>query len=133
VFALVGDDGRGMVWPESMPLEIASEVEREVKRNGLEPIRGGSSRADGAQAHGPQPSLAHSPSPSPGGGRSPALAFDDAEDLPEPRRLKHPLHVVRDDDDPGGGPHDGGNGGGASKKKKRSSKKVLPPYMRVVK
>src|SRR5687767_1080716 len=28
VFALAGDDGRGMVWPASMPEEIASEVER---------------------------------------------------------------------------------------------------------
>ena len=37
VFALVGDDGRGMVWPESMPPEIAAEVDREaarVKRSG---------------------------------------------------------------------------------------------------
>ncbi len=32
VFALVGDDGRGMVWPESMPEEIAAEVEREATR-----------------------------------------------------------------------------------------------------
>jgi hypothetical protein len=32
VFALVGDDGRGLVWPESMPPEIAAEVERESQR-----------------------------------------------------------------------------------------------------
>lgn len=32
VFALVGDDGRGMVWPESMPAEIAQEIEREAER-----------------------------------------------------------------------------------------------------
>ncbi|HEX2677665.1 MAG TPA: hypothetical protein VHM19_13525 [Polyangiales bacterium] len=32
VFALVGDDGRGLVWPESMPPEIAAEVEREAQR-----------------------------------------------------------------------------------------------------
>jgi hypothetical protein len=32
VFAVVGDDGRGMVWPGSMPQEIAAEVEREVGR-----------------------------------------------------------------------------------------------------
>jgi stringent starvation protein B len=32
VFALVGDDGRGMVWAESMPPEIASEVNREAQR-----------------------------------------------------------------------------------------------------
>jgi len=32
VFALVGDEGRGMVWPESMPPEIVAEVERETQR-----------------------------------------------------------------------------------------------------
>lgn len=32
IFALVGDDGRGMVWPESMPGEIAEEIDREVGR-----------------------------------------------------------------------------------------------------
>ena len=32
VFALVGDDGRGLVWPESMPVEIAAEVDREAQR-----------------------------------------------------------------------------------------------------
>jgi hypothetical protein len=32
VFALVGDDGRGMVWPDSMPPEIAQEIEREAER-----------------------------------------------------------------------------------------------------
>jgi hypothetical protein len=32
VFAVVGDDGRGMVWPGSMPQEIAAEVERESRR-----------------------------------------------------------------------------------------------------
>lgn len=34
VFALSGDDGRGMVWPESMPPEILAEVEREAGRQG---------------------------------------------------------------------------------------------------
>lgn len=32
IFALVGDEGRGMVWPESMPKEIVAEVEREAAR-----------------------------------------------------------------------------------------------------
>lgn len=35
VFALVGDEGRGMVWPESMPAEIVADVERENKRAAL--------------------------------------------------------------------------------------------------
>jgi stringent starvation protein B len=32
VFALAGDDGRGMVWPDSMPDEISQEIEREAGR-----------------------------------------------------------------------------------------------------
>jgi len=32
VFALVGEDGRGMVWPEDLPEELAAEVEREAGR-----------------------------------------------------------------------------------------------------
>ena len=30
--ALAGDDGRGMVWPDSMPQEITEEIEREAGR-----------------------------------------------------------------------------------------------------
>jgi hypothetical protein len=37
VFAVVGDDGRGMVWPGSMPKEIAAEVEREARRARIVP------------------------------------------------------------------------------------------------
>jgi hypothetical protein len=33
IFALVGDEGRGMVYPESMPPEIVAEVEREAARS----------------------------------------------------------------------------------------------------
>ncbi len=41
VFALVGDDGKGMVWPASMPAEIAAEVEREARRARLAEIEAG--------------------------------------------------------------------------------------------
>lgn len=44
VFAVVGGDGRGMVWPTSMPKEIAVEVEREAERHkliGIEKVAGG--------------------------------------------------------------------------------------------
>lgn len=33
VFALAGEDGRGMVWPDSMPVEISQEIEREAGRS----------------------------------------------------------------------------------------------------
>jgi len=38
VFALAGDDGRGMVWPESMPEEISQEIEREAGREDPPPV-----------------------------------------------------------------------------------------------
>lgn len=40
VFALAGDDGRGMVWPDSMPQEISEEIEREAGRSApLDPTK----------------------------------------------------------------------------------------------
>lgn len=66
IFALVGEDGRGMVWPEDLPAEIAAEVEREVsKKPRLEPIDGArkddggererlSRLADGGDDHHPR-------------------------------------------------------------------------------
>ncbi len=38
VFALAGDDGRGMVWPDSMPREISQEIEREAGREPPPPV-----------------------------------------------------------------------------------------------
>jgi hypothetical protein len=32
VFAVVSDDGQGMIWPESVPSEISAEIEREAGR-----------------------------------------------------------------------------------------------------
>ncbi len=32
IFAIAGEDGRGMVWPDSMPAEITAEIEREAGR-----------------------------------------------------------------------------------------------------
>jgi hypothetical protein len=33
LFAMVGDNGRGMVWMRDMPAEIAAEIEREVRKS----------------------------------------------------------------------------------------------------
>ena len=38
VFAMAGDDGKGMVWPDSMPGEILAEVEREQGRRSPPPL-----------------------------------------------------------------------------------------------
>lgn len=55
IFALVGEDGRGMVWPEDLPSEIAQEVEREVTRKSgidasqLPEVEGGTNSEFGAK------------------------------------------------------------------------------------
>lgn len=87
VFAVVGDDGRGMVWPTSMPKEIAVEVERESERQkliGVEKVAGAerspspratrrrvAARAAEAETTAPPPAKS-------GGGRHGAEAKDDA-------------------------------------------------------
>lgn len=37
VFALVGEDGKGMVWSSEMPAEVAGELQREARRVSLMP------------------------------------------------------------------------------------------------
>lgn len=36
VFAVVGEDGRGMLWPEDLPQELFNEVAREAARDGFD-------------------------------------------------------------------------------------------------
>lgn len=48
VYAICGEDGRGMVWPDSMPLEVEDEVLRELGRKeplGLRLLEGGAALA----------------------------------------------------------------------------------------
>lgn len=49
VFALAGEEGRGMIWEEAMPEELTAEVERELGKrppNGLRVVEGGAERSD---------------------------------------------------------------------------------------
>ena len=106
VFALVGDDAKGMVWPSEMPSEIAAEVERENKRKQ-------SATADGWSAGGIGGSLGDDVS-------GPALETDDngAElislfewRLTRPRKQRS----------------------SAPPRKKSDVPTIRPPYLRVVK
>jgi hypothetical protein len=62
IFALVGDEGRGMVWPESMPAEIVAEVERETQRAKLGKDHGSSGRAREDDGVLPWPARSEDPS-----------------------------------------------------------------------
>lgn len=49
VFALAGEEGRGMIWETSMPEELTAEVEREMGKRppgGLRVVDGGAERSD---------------------------------------------------------------------------------------
>ncbi len=49
VFALAGEEGRGMIWEDAMPEELTAEVERELGKrppNGLRVVDGGAERPD---------------------------------------------------------------------------------------
>ena len=79
VFALAGEDGRGMVWPDSMPDEISQEIEREAGRKGVEPPTG----ADKARVvEQPQAKLK-------------VVPVSDEEDAQRPPRDQHPTRRFR--------------------------------------
>jgi hypothetical protein len=116
VFALVGDEGRGMVWPESMPPEIAAEVEREASRSsklggdtrGAD--AGGRTRDSEYDTRGTRIMKDSSYSEIPGPSERQAAVF----------RAVGPGRSRRDSNRPGAG-RSGGR------------RKALPPYLRVVK
>lgn len=156
VFALVGDDGRGMVWPEELPDELAAEVEREARRRSRFPPDGEAT----AGASGP-PGRPTIPPPPPtaapldalrgaqGPARPPAVPFrKDASgsggDRVRPTPVERPgasappsgppgLRVV-----PGGADSAQPSSSRSSPPPRRSgrpgtSQRPLPPYLRVVK
>ncbi|MFO0692934.1 MAG: ClpXP protease specificity-enhancing factor SspB [Polyangiales bacterium] len=118
VFALVGEDGKGMVWPESVPPEIESEMKREARR-------ASKSRPEGV---GPSPVAARATpleAKDGDGEGSEDDSTDNVRRMPN-RRLRsapRPGERPETDDEPPSGPP-------------RSTTKAgrqLPPYMRVVK
>lgn len=62
VYALVGEEGRGMVWPDSMPTEVVEEVAREEAREAVK-------RKEPAEARVYQPSIPPLPAGAKGGTR----------------------------------------------------------------
>jgi Stringent starvation protein B len=114
VFALVGDEGRGMVWPDSMPAEIVAEVERESQRAKLK----------------------ESPDSRTAAARTTSDGDADVVHLPsragQPRRNKETLFPMFRTAEPGARRRDPGRAETSRPAGKRTSK-TLPPYLRVVK
>ncbi|MEY4581765.1 MAG: hypothetical protein RL701_6468 [Pseudomonadota bacterium] len=111
VFALVGDEGRGMVWPESMPAEIVAEVERETQRAKL-------------SKEGQEPRVIGTRTP----GEGEVLRWPGRTD--DRRSKDNVVPVLRAE--PSSRRRDSSRPVARAMGKQRSSK-ALPPYLRVVK
>jgi stringent starvation protein B len=131
VFAIVGDDARGMVWPDDVPPEIArpqGEPRRDpARRSALAEVRPDDPPSKGKRprgapkAPGKRPQLAAAPPPiddgdrvtpsrTAGTGRGEPSQRDHLASVPEPAAPRTPLRSVP-----------------------RKPKRELPPYLRVVK
>ena len=111
IFALVGEDGRSMIWPNDVPLEVALEMQRNQDKGTKKP-RPAKPAAAGEKAA--DPTLARRT-------RRGAKAASEAEREPPP---------AAPPSTPGEVPvHPDAKGADSAKK----SKRPLPPYLRVVK
>jgi stringent starvation protein B len=115
VYALVGEDGRGMVWPDDVPAEVAAQVQ--VKE--AQQPRGGHLRA-----------VENEPAPVAAGARKrrrPKAAEPSPRAPREaPPREASPKRKV-------GTPADAPRNGGEPAAAQAPAKRQLPPYLRIVK
>ena len=140
VFGLVGDNGPGLVWPDDVPAEIASQVQAQTQKaqqvkkpTTKEPPRG-RLRAVGSE----------SPAEDTSGASQPATP-EPARDAPVPLLAQVPAPAAVEDDAP---LHPSGGGNAAetlheaprpqpvqkpAQSQRPGSKRELPPYLRVVK
>jgi hypothetical protein len=120
VYGLVGEDGRGMIWPDDVPSELAAQRPRPTLVSGQ---RG----ASDDRANGPKPALkpaaasklAATGAESRGAAARKGGTRGDRSGKRKTPAAERPLAIVKDPSEPS-------REGGGSKKK-------LPPYLRVIK
>jgi len=128
IFAMVGEDGRGMVWPDDVPPEVAQQAAAKAadaaqkaaptgKRQGAAEGAAPSSKPKRPRK---KPALAAAPPPEGTKGSSPSTP----RAVPAPAPAEAPPTPVQ----PAAQQRRPGNGGAA-----RKPKRELPPYLRVVK
>jgi len=122
VFAMVGEDGRGMVWPDDVPAEVARQAQGRTADNAArkEPSKLGAVREPKADSPKPRRARKRSPLAAVSGGDDraankpeKAASSDRSAGLP-PRAVIAPVPLSRPN---------------TTARKKRE----LPPYLRVVK
>jgi hypothetical protein len=121
VFALVGDEGRGMVWPDSMPAEIVAEVEREAMRAKIT-TESADPSVPTLRPRDTDVEVLRWPT-KPGSGETRAT-----------KRTKEPELAILRAAEPDGRPRrDSSRPPASSRSSTRRGTKALPPYLRVVK
>ena len=123
VFAMMGDDNRGMVWPDDVPVEVARQAQGRASES---PARKEPSKVGPAPAR--EPKAEASPKPKRTRKRPALAAVPDGEEAPAPTKpsrpeAERPAPVARPAAAPAARPS-----AGATRKKRE-----LPPYLRVVK
>ncbi len=123
VFAMVGDDGRGMVWPEDVPAEIARQAQVHGIDGGGEK---GPAKAPSATARAPAPPKAKKPRK-----RTPLVTVTDDVAAPTSKATK-PARAARSERarTPETAPSPPVRPVAPAERPKR---RQLPPYLRVVK
>jgi len=132
VFALVGDNGRGMVWPDDVPPEVTAQAENQARDKAKAEEAAGRLRAvPAAPAEAPQAAVAAAPAPKkrksrakkPAAVPAPAKA-EEAKAKPAPKRKRkteaqpEPAQAAE---------------AAEARKPVAKGKRELPPYLRVVK
>jgi stringent starvation protein B len=151
IYALVGEDGRGMVWPDDVPPEVAQQMQRQQAapakpsaskrpRAKLAPVEASGGEDDGA----PRRRGARDDTKPSGAGLRPAdgASATNASSGKEPKRLEAVPTVSRTARDAGHDDDDAAPAEGADHTDKPSArppaggkkpKRELPPYLRVIK
>jgi len=113
VYALVGEDGRAMVWPDDVPPEVAAQLERAARKPALAAVDSSEGKAKSRPSR-PKKKPAAKPKPVPlKAAPSPEPAADEAPEAAPAPRPSSPAP--------------------APATKKPGKKRELPPYLRVVK
>ncbi len=119
VFGLVGEDGRGRIWPEDVPLEIASQMQQDASKD--------NTKSNGKPRPSARPKLQAVRSDATKDGAE-VSESNAARAEVAPLRLEKPKPVPEKPSKTDSGP-DEPSGGGSGPSKKRE----LPAYLRVVK
>jgi stringent starvation protein B len=124
VFAIVGEDGRGMVWPDDVPVEVARQAQgragetpprKEQPKAAAQPREPKAEGAPKPKRTRKRPALAAVPDGEAPAAPKPIKAPSAERAAPSPRPLIAPVPATRPN-------------AGASRKKRE-----LPPYLRIVK